>query len=361
MQRNDEPVYYGDYLELDKILNAQQLKSAEYGKKAHDETLFIIVHQVYELWFKQILHELNSILSIFSQEKVEEREMGTINQRLGRIIEIQRVLQEQFSVIETMTPLDFLDFRDYLVPASGFQSIQFRSIEIKLGLRMNQRVQFDQSSFINRLSEDDKKYLLAVEGSPSLLDFLEKWLERLPFLEFGEFKFWKLYKEAVESMLITDREIVNNRTQLTDGEKQKQLIELDVTEQSFNSILDEGLFAELKESNVVKLSQKAFLSALFISLYRDEPALNAPYKLIQNLIDIDENFTNWRHRHALLAHRMLGTKIGTGGSSGHEYLKSTTSNNRIFLDFFNLSTFLIPRSSLPELPKKVREKLNFSF
>ena len=260
-----------------------------------------------------------------------------------------------------MTPLDFLDFRDYLVPASGFQSIQFRSIEIKLGLRMNQRVQFDQSSFINRLSEDDKKYLLAVEGSPSLLDFLEKWLERLPFLEFGEFKFWKLYKEAVESMLITDREIVNNRTQLTDGEKQKQLIELDVTEQSFNSILDEGLFAELKESNVVKLSQKAFLSALFISLYRDEPALNAPYKLIQNLIDIDENFTNWRHRHALLAHRMLGTKIGTGGSSGHEYLKSTTSNNRIFLDFFNLSTFLIPRSSLPELPKKVREKLNFSF
>ena len=99
MQRNDEPVYYGDYLELDKILNAQQLKSAEYGKKAHDETLFIIVHQVYELWFKQILHELNSILSIFSQEKVEEREMGTINQRLGRIIEIQRVYKSNFLLL----------------------------------------------------------------------------------------------------------------------------------------------------------------------------------------------------------------------------------------------------------------------
>jgi tryptophan 2,3-dioxygenase len=94
-------------------------------------------------------------------------------------------------------------------------------------------------------------------------------------------------------------------------------------------------------------------------LYRDEPLLNLPQKIITSLIDIDENFTTWRYRHALMAHRMLGTKIGTGGSSGHLYLKRAADNNRVFVDLFNLSTFLIPKSRLPKLPDSIKKELNF--
>ena len=88
--------------------------------------------------------------------------------------------------------------------------------------------------------------------------------------------------------------------------------------------------------------------------------LNSPFRLLQGLVEIDENFTTWRYRHTTMVHRMLGTKIGTGGSSGHDYLKQTTQNNRFFRDLFNLTTFLIPRSSLPELPPEVIKAVNFN-
>ena len=115
-----EPIYYGDYLHLDKILGAQKLKSIEHGKEAHDETLFIIIHQAYELWFKQIIHEVNSIYEIFLQNRILPSDISVVNHRLNRVVEIQRVLNQQLRIIETMTPLDFMEFRDFLLPASGF-------------------------------------------------------------------------------------------------------------------------------------------------------------------------------------------------------------------------------------------------
>ena len=134
-----EPLYYGDYLQLDKLLSAQALESAKTGEAVHDEMLFVVVHQAYELWFKQIIWELDSILEIFDNNTVDEEKMGTAVSRLRRIVSIQSLLIEQVTVLETMTPLDFLDFRDYLFPASGFQSVQFRIIENKMGLRRDDR------------------------------------------------------------------------------------------------------------------------------------------------------------------------------------------------------------------------------
>jgi tryptophan 2,3-dioxygenase len=119
------------------------------------------------------------------------------------------------------------------------------------------------------------------------------------------------------------------------------------------------LHEELISKKERKLSQKAILNALFILLYRDESMLTLPHQILTSLMDIDENFTTWRYRHALMAQRMLGTKIGTGGSSGHQYLKRAADNNRAFIDLFNLSTFLIPRSRLPEIPLNIKKKLNF--
>ena len=112
MNKSYPPVYYADYLQLNKLLSSQEPKSNKYGDPSHDEMLFIVVHQVYELWFKQIIHELDSVNKMFMDEVIDERSIGVAVARIQRIIEIQKVLIEQLRVLETMTPLDFLEFRD---------------------------------------------------------------------------------------------------------------------------------------------------------------------------------------------------------------------------------------------------------
>ena len=128
-------IHYKKYLGLNTILNAQHLRSSELGEKpAHEEMLFIITHQSYEIWFKQIIHELESVIDMFDDKTVNEKNIGTAVARLNRVATIFRLLIEHIQVLETMTPMDFLDFRSYLFPASGFQSFQFRKIENLLGL-----------------------------------------------------------------------------------------------------------------------------------------------------------------------------------------------------------------------------------
>ena len=102
------------------------------------------------------------------------------------------------------------------------------------------------------------------------------------------------------------------------------------------------------------------MSSLFIHQYSEEPVFNLPFQFLTCLAEIDENLTIWRYRHAMMVQRMLGAKIGTGGSSGHEYLKRTTESNRIFKDFFNMSTFLLPKNALPDLPESVKKNLGFA-
>lgn len=359
MQKNTKPCYYPDYLQLDKLLDAQHPESKKYGAEAHDETLFIIVHQAYELWFKQILHEIHSILPVLSQSHVDESKISTVNLRLERVHRIQDVLVDQIDILETMTPLDFLDFRDYLIPASGFQSIQFKEIEILLGLKSEYRINFDKKSFYSRLNEQDRNYLMDLEEKPSLFDAVEKWLERMPFLEFGDFKFWNIFKEAVETMLNHDEKVLKGADYLSDAEKTFQLNDLENTRATFDALFDKDNYDELKTQGRFRMSQEATLSALFINLYREQPMLNGPFRLLQGLVEIDEKFTTWRYRHTTMVLRMIGSKIGTGGSAGHDYLRQTTQNNRFFRDLFNLTTFLIPRSALPELPEEVIKAMNF--
>ena len=361
MRRNTQSCYYPDYLQLNKIIDAQYPVSKDYGKEAHDEMLFIITHQAYELWFKQVLHELHSVLPLFAADTVKERDLGKIIHRLKRITVIQQVLLDQLTVIETMTPLDFLDFRDYLVPASGFQSIQFKEIEILLGLKSKYRVDFDQKSFYSRIREDHRDYLMALENKPCLTELVDDWLSRTPFLEFGDFDFWESYQKAVDNMLKKDADIIRSLPDLTDEEIEFQLNDLKNTRGNFDALLNEDRYQQLKQQGAFRFSRKALLAAVFINLYRDEPMLQIPFQLLTTLLEIDENFTKWRAQHVLMVHRMLGSKIGTGGSSGHDYLQKTTQNNRFFTDLFNLSTFLIPRSSLPVLPKTIIEAMSYHF
>lgn len=359
MPKNIVPVYYGDYLKLDQLLSAQEPHSPRYGDEAHDETLFIIVHQVYELWFKQVLHELRSVHDIFNAQHVADNALITVVHRLQRILTIQELMNQQVGVIETMTPQEFLSFRDYLVPASGFQSIQFKELEIRLGLTRARRVAFDQSSFYNRLNDADREYLETLEQQPSLFDRVDAWLARMPFLEFEDFSFWQMYRDAVERMLDQEAEIVTSNNTLTDKEKTTELEGIAATRERFEALFDEQRYEALRAAGEVRLSQKAMLSALFISLYREEPVFNLPFQVITQCTEMDEKFTIWRYKHAMMVQRMLGSKIGTGGSSGHDYLKKTTESNRIFNDFFAMATYLLPKSELPVLPERVKKALGF--
>ena len=352
-------VQYHDYLKLDSVLDAQNRRSEEFKNPAHDEMLFIIVHQTYELWFKQILFELQSILDIFQKDSVHESHMGMAVARLERIVEIQKLLNSQIDVLETMTALDFLEFRDYLYPASGFQSYQWRVIETQMGLRSEFRLNYNQSPFYSALQPSQQKLIQEVMEKPSLFDLVEKWLERAPFLQTQKFDFWKEYKKSVLNMFDADEKVVSANSRLSEETKKKTLQMMSQSRETFLALFDKDAFSKLNETGYFRLSQKAVQAALFIQIYRDQPLLALPFRLISSLQDIDEKMTEWRNRHSLMAHRMLGKKIGTGGSSGHDYLKATADKHKIFTDFFNLTTFFIPRSQIPKIPPDLEKELNF--
>lgn len=352
---------YHDYLQIDKLLDAQKLESDVQGKHAHDEMLFIIVHQVYELWFKQILTEVDSIVTIFSQARVDERQMDLIVARLQRIVTIQRLLLDQITVMETMTPLDFLEFRDLLIPASGFQSFQFRTLESKLGLMRDARLKYNAADFDQSLKPDQRPQMAGIEKQSNLFSCVERWLERTPFLEMQGFNFWQTYKSTVEKTLQRDLEIIQTNPSLGPEDRKRNEMIVQGTLQSFAKLFDEKQYDTARAAGEWRLSYKAIHAALLIQLYRDQPALQLPFRLLTALQDMDEGFTNWRQRHALMAKRMLGAKVGTGGSSGYQYLKDAADKHKIFSDLFQLTTFFVPRSKLPVLPKEVERELGFKF
>lgn len=174
---SEQLVNYRNYLNLDSILNAQVLLSSkDEGKEKgiHDEHLFIVTHQAFELWFKQILWEIDSLRLIFEGQTIDETEMFVSVNRLQRCVQILKLLCDQISILETMTPLDFMEFRSYLSPASGFQSLQFRLLENKLGLTEKSRVVYNQNSYKNAFpAMDEKSALMDSLEQPTLLNLIE--------------------------------------------------------------------------------------------------------------------------------------------------------------------------------------------
>ena len=352
-------VYYGDYLKLNQILSAQTRVSEQQGAPAHDEMLFIITHQTYELWFKQVLFELEAVHEIFSAERVSGRGISKAVSHLGRVVKIQALLLQQIGIIETMQPLDFLDFRNMVVPASGFQSVQFRLLEGLLGLRQKDRKNPEGVDYKAVLDDADRAILEGVGERKSLTELVEAWLERTPFLSFEDFAFWSAYEEAVEQMLDGDRKIIEGHSYMSAEQQAVELRKLELTREQFQGLFSRETYEAQRARGDRKLSYRAFQAALFINLYRDEPILALPFRLLNLLMDVDDNLSHWRHRHAQMALRMIGSKIGTGGSSGHEYLRSTVAHHRVLKDLFNLSSYYIPRSSLPPLPERLQRALGY--
>jgi tryptophan 2,3-dioxygenase len=239
---------YGSYLHIEQLLDQQVLRSEP---PAHDELLFITVHQAYELWFKQLLHELTAV-----RDAMFANELWWARHLLGRVNVIERVLVEQVGVLETMTPQDFLDFRSLLAPASGFQSVQFRELEFISGAK--------DPGYLDRfrgLSDTERDRLRRRLAEPTLWD---------AFLH-----------------------VLRSHDLATDGDER---------------VLESLLMAA-----------------------RDRSTYGDVWELAESLLDHDEMATLWRSRHVTMVERQIGTKSGTGGSTGAPYLRS-----RLGLHYFPL-------------------------
>ena len=219
---------YGTYLKVPELLDLQQGLSHE-----HDELLFIVAHQVYELWFKVVQFELEA-----ARDRIGADDIFFARHYLKRVHVIERLLVEQIEVLETMSPQDFLAFRSQLAPASGFQSVQFREIEFLSGLK-------------------EPKYLSRIEGTPDEMSRLQRRLD--------------------------ERSLAD----------------------AFHSLLERRGSPSLLE------------------IFRDRDRYGDLFDLCEALLDHDEAFAHWRARHVLMVERQIGSKTGTGGSSGAQYLRST--------------------------------------
>ena len=243
---------YNSYLRVPDLLALQCYESKP---PAHDELLFITIHQAYELWFKQILFELDTVVELMKSDQVYEAW-----RLLQRVLAIEKLLVSQIHILETMMPRDFLRFRSALNPASGFQSIQFRELEFLTGIRDRTLLRYiDQSS-------DDSKRLQARLEAPSLRTWFYRLLKRQGF-------------------------------------------EVEVPPE------EEEIGAEMREKN---------LEGLF-GLYRYPEDHFHLYTLAESLVEHDQNLLLWRFHHVRVVERLIGTKPGTGGSSGVKYLSSTLS------------------------------------
>lgn len=371
-----KPMYYKDYLQLGKILDAQHPASFEPGQQpAHDEMLFIVIHQAFELWFKQILFELDYVLEIFGKDRINDNseDMNLVLHRLRRIEKILGLLNQQVTVLDTMTPLDFLEFRNLLTPSSGFQSVQFRLIEARLGLEMEKRHHADYYKRTNEggFSKEDYNLINESESVPTLVQRISRWLERMPFFDLA-------YWPQDDSLAVADPKFPENhpfwhafreiyREGLTEREAGKihdfDYVFFDRTGSRMNDKHTDAVNPAPPrdpESLRTHLSPAAMRAALFTMLYRDFPVFQNSFQILDCLVDIDNQLAGWRHAHYRMVRRMIGMRVGTGNTSGSGYLEGAVSKHYVFRDIAGLSTYLIERKKLPKLPDALIRHLSFA-
>jgi len=358
---NDEDNWltYDRYLCLDKLLSCQQphSRSKETSEIVHEEMLFIITHQAFELWFKQILFEIDSMFEIFREnDNVQERNMIKIISRLNRIVQILKLINGQFAVLETMTARQFYDFRNFLEDASGFQSLQFRLLEIRLGVKEETRISVKGNHYSTAFIKRDRDLMEKYNSEMSLFDYVNDWLSRTPGIEEDNFKFIDRFRGSVES----STDAIKERAETKIGEEKTELLDIvNKTKDLFKPILCKSSYEELLARKDRSLSYKAMQGALMILTYNEEPRFHVPYQVIQTLMELDSQFCKFRFNHTCMVQKMIGTGSGSYGSSGYQYLKATCGDRyKVFIDFSKLSGYLIPKQFIPALPKAVERRLS---
>lgn len=351
---------YWDYLRLEQLLTLQGgLEDAD-TLVSEDELHFIVVHQVFELWFKLILRELRLARDKMSAPWVDEETIPYVVHHVRRVNEILRLAAEQFRVMETLTPQDFLAFRGKLGTASGFQSFQVREIEAILGLQTSQRLAMghdDPTAAIQHAVQRSGRgramldRVRQAQAELSLRQALHSWLYRTPIqgsrptdgddAQVVE-TFLQSYVDAMQAHQVAQM------THLLGSGSPEDTIRAQFA--ASVAMAREFLFAEDVAEPERARSRRIRAGVLFIESYRDLPLLAWPRLLIDTIVEMEECFILWRTRHARMVERVIGRRIGTGGSSGVDYLDET-ARYRIFPELWAVRTLLVPRAMVPALSK----------
>lgn len=352
------PVYW-DYLHLDQLLGSQGGLEGDESQISADELHFIVVHQVFELWFKLVLRELRMARDELAAPRVPEEKVPHFVHHLRRCNEILRLCADQFRIVETLTPQDFLAFRDKLIPASGFQSFQMRELELLLGLEDRDRMtEGDLKPFeaIKALAERSKggeaawKRIEAARAERSLREVLHEWLFRTPIQgsspgDDGDAEAVQTFLE--EYLAATER----HQTAQLDHFARVPGANPETTRQRLDKNLEMArsfLFAEDVAEGDRQRVRRIRAGLVFIESYRKLPLMAWPRLLIDMAVELEENMVLFRSRHARMVERVIGRRIGTGGSSGVDYLDAT-AKYRVFTELWTVRTLLLPREALPDL------------
>ncbi len=350
---------YWDYLKLDRLLALQGGIEGDETALMPDEQHFIIVHQAFELWFKLSLRELRLARDHLAEPRVPEEKIPYVVHHLRRVTTILELAVDQFKVMETLTPQDFLAFRDKLIPASGFQSFQMRELEILLGLEDAARLDYggtDPLEHLKSLAVDSPGGKLAwqritdARQETSLKAALEEWLYRTPVQ--GSSPEDANDAQAVDNFL---EDYFRKMQQLNASKKERMLEALGKITDGIERQFADGeayarrfLLAEDVPEPERSRAKRVRAGVLFVESYRELPLLAWPRLLLDTVVEAEEQLVIWRSRHARMVERIIGRRIGTGGSSGVDYL-DRTARYRIFTDLWAVRTILLPRDSLPEL------------
>lgn len=352
-----KPVYW-DYLQVPSLLGLQG-GLPDGGPPSPDELHFIIVHQCYELWFKLVLSQLRLARDRLAAPHVPEEQVPFVVHHLGRVNEILKLCVDQFRVMETLPPQDFLAFRDKLVPASGFQSFQLREMEILLGLEEAQRVSYAGTQpleHIRALGASSPgggfawEHIERARAEVTLRAALGRWLVRTPIHgshpeDAGDAA---VVEEFLSGYLARgDEHAKGGVEQLVGalGEAERPRIEARF------AAAREGVASFLRPADPVERRARAGL--LFIESYRELPLLAWPRLLLDTIVELEEQLLLFRNRHARMVERTIGRRVGTGGSSGVDYLDQTTAY-RVFPELWAVRSALLPRELLPPIQREER-------
>jgi len=336
---------YGNYLQLDTLLTLQNGPEGHTPQPCNDEMHFIIIHQVFELWFKLLNRELEEALNLMEVEEVSEESIPRVVHHLERCAETLRLMTHQWKVMETLAPQEFLAFRDRLGTSSGFESWQMRSLEMLLGLDAEQRIGGMDPMVHNRklhqegkLSDEVMSELDRLAARPTLKQVLRQWLERTPVEGVsGDNAILSNFVEGhLASMVEHGETVIAHMVEIGHGEEAAVRPRIEGGIASARDFL-------LPDGQV----DAARAGLLFIESYRELPLLSWPRRLIDTIVELEESMLLFRFHHARMVERMIGRRMGTGGSSGVDYLDMTLKY-RIFTDLWAVRTMLVKRDSISD-------------
>ncbi len=354
---------YWDYIKIEELLALQGGIEATDDGLSDDEVMFIVVHQIDELWFKLAIRGLVRVRDLFAQDKVQEQALASAVRGIRRCALLFEQVARHFALMETMTTRDYLGFRDKLTPASGFQSAQLREIEILMGLKIEERIPLGHDyDYLRALKYPDgrdspasRRVEARLGDMPTLHAAMGEWLYRTPIQgstpeqpgdEAVVEGFLENYLTAQAGELEIARELaVAAAAGQADGARLEQRYKQEMVNARAFLMADDASPEQRRRWCRIRAA------LLFIESYRELPLLAWPREVLDATVELEQAFVIFRQRHARMVERVVGRRTGTGGSAGVDYLDQTALKYRIFRDVWAVRTLLIQKTALPPLER----------